>query len=113
DRKSTRLNSSHLVILYAVCCLKKKTDLYAGLTVPATARPRLRPHEAVREIVKSRHEAFPTALVKALLSEISVFPPGTVVRLNTEEIGRVVAVNRNHPLRPRVEVMADSKGHRL
>ena len=88
-------------------------DLYAGLTVPATARPRLRPHEAVREIVKSRHEAFPTALVKALLSEISVFPPGTVVRLNTEEIGRVVAVNRNHPLRPRVEVVADSKGHRL
>ena len=88
-------------------------DLYAGLTVPATSRPRLRPHEAVREIVKSRHEAFPTTLVKALLSEISVFPPGTVVRLNTEEIGRVVAVNRNHPLRPRVEIMADSKGHRL
>ena len=88
-------------------------DLYAGLTVPSTARPRLRPHEAVREIVKSRHEAFPTALVKALLSEISVFPPGTIGRLNTEEIGRVVAVNRNHPLRPRVEIMADGKGQRL
>jgi hypothetical protein len=88
-------------------------DTYTGLTLPPTARPRLRAHEAVREIVKSRHEAFPSALIKALLSEISVFPPGTVVRLNTEEIGRVVAVNRNHPLRPRVEVMADSKGHRL
>ena len=88
-------------------------DLYAGLTVPSTARPRLRPHEAVREIVKSRHDGFPTALVKALLSEISVFPPGTVVRLNTDEIGRVVAVNRNHPLRPRVEIVADAKGHRL
>jgi hypothetical protein len=88
-------------------------DMYTGLTVPPTARPRLRPHEAVREIVKSRHEAFPSPLIKALLSEISVFPPGTVVRLNTEEIGRVVAVNRNHPLRPRVEVMADAKGQRL
>jgi hypothetical protein len=88
-------------------------DTYTGLTVPPTARPRLRPHEAVREIVKSRHEAFPSALIKALLSEISVFPPGTVVRLNTEEIGRVVAVNRNHPLRPRVEIMADGRGQRL
>src|SRR5256885_7795105 len=31
DRKSTRLNSSHLVISYAVFCLKKKTEqnLYA------------------------------------------------------------------------------------
>src|SRR2546426_9184111 len=29
DRKSTRLNSSHLVISYAVFCLKKKTKLNA------------------------------------------------------------------------------------
>src|SRR5256885_10818085 len=28
DRKSTRLNSSHLVISYAVFCLKKKTILH-------------------------------------------------------------------------------------
>src|SRR5256885_12275320 len=28
DRKSTRLNSSHLVISYAVFCLKKKHSLY-------------------------------------------------------------------------------------
>jgi HD-GYP domain-containing protein (c-di-GMP phosphodiesterase class II) len=88
-------------------------DTYTSLTLPPAARPRLRPHEAVREIVKSRHEAFPSPLIKALLSEISVFPPGTVVRLNTEEIGRVVAVNRNHPLRPRVEIMADGRGQRL
>jgi hypothetical protein len=88
-------------------------DTYTGLTVPPTARPRLRPHEAVREIVKSRNEAFASPLIKALLSEISVFPPGTVVRLNTEEIGRVVAVNRDHPLRPRVEIMADARGQRL
>src|SRR2546426_4864568 len=27
DRKSTRLNSSHLVISYAVFCLKKKKDI--------------------------------------------------------------------------------------
>src|ERR1022692_4846848 len=29
DRKSTRLNSSHLVISYAVFCLKKKLDDFA------------------------------------------------------------------------------------
>jgi HD-GYP domain-containing protein (c-di-GMP phosphodiesterase class II) len=88
-------------------------DTYTALTAPPAARPRLRPHEAIREIVKSRHDEFPSTLIKALLAEISVFPPGTVVRLNTEEIARVIAVNRNHPLRPRVEVLADGKGHRL
>src|SRR5256885_12693799 len=35
DRKSTRLNSSHLVISYAVFCLKKKTDTDATLSLPA------------------------------------------------------------------------------
>jgi HD-GYP domain-containing protein (c-di-GMP phosphodiesterase class II) len=88
-------------------------DTYTGLTMPPAPRPRLRPHEAIREIVRSKHEAFPSSLVKALLSEISVFPPGTLVRLNTGEVGRVVAVNRNHPLRPKVEIVADGKGQRL
>src|SRR5256885_12987073 len=32
DRKSTRLNSSHLVISYAVFCLKKKTPPHADPT---------------------------------------------------------------------------------
>src|SRR5256885_8871122 len=31
DRKSTRLNSSHLVISYAVFCLKKKKTVTTGL----------------------------------------------------------------------------------
>src|SRR2546426_1621091 len=31
DRKSTRLNSSHLVISYAVFCLKKKKNQRSGL----------------------------------------------------------------------------------
>src|SRR2546426_8014701 len=32
DRKSTRLNSSHLVISYAVFCLKKKKNVYSVLS---------------------------------------------------------------------------------
>src|SRR5256885_16962325 len=33
DRKSTRLNSSHLVISYAVFCLKKKKIAYCNMLV--------------------------------------------------------------------------------
>src|SRR5947207_11520758 len=32
DRKSTRLNSSHTVISYAVFCLKKKNNIQIGYT---------------------------------------------------------------------------------
>src|SRR5256885_4753872 len=38
DRKSTRLNSSHLVISYAVFCLKKKKNLVECVSRPRTAR---------------------------------------------------------------------------
>src|SRR5256885_7255907 len=37
DRKSTRLNSSHLVISYAVFCLKKKKNFPTEQTVSSTA----------------------------------------------------------------------------
>src|SRR5476649_2962114 len=33
DRKSTRLNSSHTVISYAVFCLKKKKKKYQHITI--------------------------------------------------------------------------------
>src|SRR3989454_7548763 len=36
DRKSTRLNSSHLVISYAVFCLKKKNDWQLRIRVVET-----------------------------------------------------------------------------
>src|SRR5256885_9971399 len=36
DRKSTRLNSSHLVISYAVFCLKKKNTLATHLSPPTS-----------------------------------------------------------------------------
>src|SRR5256885_11645495 len=42
DRKSTRLNSSHLVISYAVFCLKKKN------TNPSAERVRLRARAPVQ-----------------------------------------------------------------
>src|ERR1022692_2890994 len=46
DRKSTRLNSSHLVISYAVFCLKKKTRhaLAARLFRDFHCGPARRPH---------------------------------------------------------------------
>src|SRR5256885_11720297 len=41
DRKSTRLNSSHLVISYAVFCLKKKKFHHPLATKGHHARPNL------------------------------------------------------------------------
>jgi len=76
-------------------------DTYTALTVPPSSRPAA---QAPRGDPRDREDAqrpVPVGAGQALLSEISVFPPGTVVRLNTDEVGRVIAVNRHHPLRRR------------
>src|SRR5256885_3872063 len=47
DRKSTRLNSSHLVISYAVFCLKKKKrNTIHCARAPRTSPPRADPPDA-------------------------------------------------------------------
>src|SRR5256885_9970416 len=45
DRKSTRLNSSHLVISYAVFCLKKKNNYMHACSL--TLSPSVRHHPAL------------------------------------------------------------------
>src|ERR1022692_2238308 len=65
DRKSTRLNSSHLVISYAVFCLKKQTTIKRKRIhsrafiqfdnpTPPTPRPVPRPRRPVHRLLPQR-----------------------------------------------------------
>jgi hypothetical protein len=87
-------------------------DHYATLTSPppGEAGARLRPDEAIRSVVRGGAALFPPAAVRAFVAEISILPPGTLVRLSTGEIARVVAVLREHPLRPRVAIGGGGAG---
>src|SRR5258708_8439642 len=59
DRKSTRLNSSHQIISYAVFCLKKKKQPHP-LPPPAPSVPPLRRHAQVpASDAAARHRAPP------------------------------------------------------
>src|SRR6266487_6157869 len=49
DRKSTRLNSSHPSISYAVFCLKKKKNEQNGITLGDTRTTTRKIHEQLQE----------------------------------------------------------------
>ena len=82
-------------------------DTFEALLHVRPHRKRFLPHEAVRELVIKEKAAFSTRILKALIQQFSVFPLGTRVQLNTGEVGEVVEMNSQHPLRPVVRVYLD------
>src|SRR5436309_12372950 len=55
DRKSTRLNSSHVKISYAVFCLKKKTTTTSDHTTTRTNQARLRDFNCLKPLIPTSY----------------------------------------------------------
>ena len=54
--------------------------------------------------------AFNTGLLRRFINLIGLFPVGTLVRLNTDEVGVVTHEHPNDPFRPQVKVVLDRLG---
>jgi hypothetical protein len=52
-------------------------------------------------------------LLRRFVNLMGLFPIGTIVRLNTEEIGVVTAEHPEDPFRPQVKLIMDPKGQKL
>ncbi|HZE18820.1 MAG TPA: hypothetical protein VE402_01750, partial [Candidatus Angelobacter sp.] len=52
-------------------------------------------------------EKFDPLLIKAFVNTVGMYPAGTVVLLDTNEIGIVVAHNGHDIFRPKVKIVAD------
>jgi putative nucleotidyltransferase with HDIG domain len=57
--------------------------------------------------------AFNRTLLRRFVNLMGLFPIGTVVRLNTEEIGVVTQTHPEDPFRPQVKLIMDPKGQKL
>src|SRR5256885_10364196 len=68
DRKSTRLNSSHLVISYAVFCLKKKKSGNSTVVRPVRLEPDSNPAAIV--LARTQHSVARTSLCRAPLIDV-------------------------------------------
>ena len=54
--------------------------------------------------------AFDRALLRRFVNLMGLFPVGTLVRLNTEEVGVVTQTHPEDPFRPQVKLILDRKG---
>lgn len=85
-------------------------DVYEAMTSNRPYRPKLSHYDAVKEILKTRKSSFARNFITALLKSFSIFPLGSHVRLNSGVIGSIIEVNKELPLRPKIEVHYDAAG---
>ena len=87
-------------------------DTYVAMIRRRAYRDRILQPDAIRFILKEAKIQFSTKTLKAFLNSISLFPFNTYVKLNNKSIGRVITTDRNHPLRPTVQVLYDGLGNK-
>ena len=86
-------------------------DTFDALTAPRPYAEPLSPSSALSFLYKERGTAFHPALVEQFIQCVGVFPVGSVVELNSGEVGIVITQNLVRRLKPRVMVVLDSKGN--
>lgn len=87
-------------------------DVYEALTHQRLYRGKQTPVDSVKTILSNKG-LFDTKAIKILIERIGMFPIGTVVKLNTQEVGIVLKGNLELPLRPTVCILLDAYGKEL
>ncbi|MDH3318414.1 MAG: HD-GYP domain-containing protein [Betaproteobacteria bacterium] len=88
-------------------------DTFDALTVKRPYAEAMSPSNALNLLFRMRGRTFQPQLVEQFIRCIGYFPVGSVVELNSGEIGVVVAQNPEQRLQPKVMVVRDAHGQPL
>lgn len=86
-------------------------DFYDALTSDRSYRDATPAHLVLRDLYKARDKLFKGELIEQFIQCIGVYPIGSVVEMNTGDVGVVININRARRLRPKVALVLhpDSK----
>ena len=83
-------------------------DYYDAITSDRPYHAGLSAHVALRQMYSGRGSTFHPERVEQFIQCMGIYPIGSIVELNTGEVGVVVAMNRQRRLKPRVTVVLRS-----
>lgn len=89
-------------------------DVYDALTTDRPYRRKaLAPYEAMKTIIAGSKRHFKQKVVETFLTSMSIYPQGSLVRLNTGEIAIVTRTNREAVIRPVIKLLVDGSGEKF
>jgi len=88
-------------------------DVFEALVHGRAYREGFITYNAIQKIIEQRSKQFNAKYIRALINSVSMYPVGSLVKLSTDEIARVISVNSQRPMRPIVELLTDADGVKL
>jgi hypothetical protein len=88
-------------------------DYYDAMRSTRHYRAEMTPEEVYEEMMRLSGKQFHPDLLNHFFSIIGVYPPGTLVELDTKEIGIVVKESATDFKRPQVEILYDGEGKKV
>lgn len=83
-------------------------DTFESLTHNRSYRTAKTVQNTLRELTQMTDTDFPKKALKILIRKIGIYPVGTFVLLNTQEVAEVIKINEKFPLRPLVKIVYQS-----
>lgn len=68
---------------------------------------------AMKSVLAEAKNKFDPHVLRAFLTTLSIYPPGTLLQLNNNSICTVVSINSDAPLRPKVRIIVDEFGDKI
>ncbi len=99
------------ISLYAQIC--SLADVFDALTSERPYRVAKTPYEAVRILNSMVNTAFSPEVLQAFIRKTSLYPPGSLVRLNDDSIALILRNNQTSLIRPEIKLIADKAGRRI
>ncbi len=89
------------------------SDTFFAYTHERHYRDNFIAYKAIQSIIERRNKDFSAAIIKALIDVISLFPVGSLVKLNDGSVARVIKTHKDYPIRPTIEIIQDAQGHKM
>jgi HD-GYP domain-containing protein (c-di-GMP phosphodiesterase class II) len=88
-------------------------DTYDALTTVRSYQPQHQPRDALDVMAALAGADLHPDYLKIFVEMLGIYPVGTLVRLDSNEIALVVRMNPQYPTAPRVKLLFDAEGTRL
>lgn len=81
-------------------------DVYDACISPRRYRERFIPYDALKNLL-GHFQLFDLKILKAFVASMAIFPIGSIVKLNSGEIARVIRITYGAPFRPEIQIFFD------